>query len=695
MSSAAEARVDGARDRAWSRVIIEGVVPEVDGGLFPIKRTVGEEVAVSADIFADGHDAIVATIRHKPAFALQWEEVAMTLLSNDRWTGRFTVQRQGWHEYTIVARIDRYLSWHKELIKKHEAGQQDLNSELLEGAQLVREAAERATPKDAEWLRERARFLAGSESQTVRVRAGLEQDLAELMGKYPDRAGTSHYDRTLRIMVERERARFGAWYEMFPRSATPEPGRHGTFRDVEARLAYVAEMGFDVLYLPPIHPIGRAFRKGPNNTLTPGPHDPGSPWAIGGPEGGHKSIHPELGTFEDFDRLVLKARDMGIEIALDIAFQCSPDHPYVREHPGWFRHRPDGTIKYAENPPKKYQDIYPIDFECADAAALWAELRDVFLFWIGHGVSIFRVDNPHTKPFKFWDWVIQEVWNRHPDAIFLSEAFTRPKVMRRLAKGGYSQSYTYFTWRNSKWELTEYLTELNRSESAEYMRGNLFANTPDINPEFLQVGGRPAFIIRLVLAATLGATYGIYGPVYEQCVGTPLRPGARRISRLGEVPDHSLGPRRSLEPARLHRPGQRDPPREPGPALQRQPPVLRDRQRRDHLLRQVDAGPVEPDLRGRQPRPLPQAIGLAEAASARVAPGLEPVRVVPGPRTDQRRAFPLARADELRGARPQGQPRAHPPGPPQDPDRAGFRLFHVRESKLAGRGPVLILGERR
>jgi len=526
MTSAGEARSDGARDRVWSRVIIEGVSPEVDGGRFPIKRTVGEKVVVSADIFADGHDAIVAVLRHKPAASLEWDETSMTLLSNDRWTGRFTVQRQGWHEYTIQAWIDRYVTWHKELTKKHEAGQQDLNSELLEGAQLVREAAERATGQDAEWLRERARFLAESESQPARVQAGLEPGLMERMARYLDRLGTCHYDRTLQIMVERERARFGAWYEMFPRSASPVPGRHGTFRDVEARLAYVAEMGFDVLYLPPIHPIGRSFRKGPNNSLNPGPNDPGSPWAIGGPEGGHKAIHPELGTFEDFDHLVLKARELGIEIALDIAFQCSPDHPYVRDHPGWFRHRPDGTIKYAENPPKKYQDIYPIDFECADAKALWAELRDVFLFWVGHGVSIFRVDNPHTKPFKFWDWVIQEVWNRHPDTIFLSEAFTRPKVMRRLAKGGYSQSYTYFTWRNTKWELTEYLTELNLSESAEYMRGNLFANTPDINPEFLQIGGRPGFIIRLVLAATLSATYGIYGPVYEQCVDTPLRPGS-------------------------------------------------------------------------------------------------------------------------------------------------------------------------
>ncbi len=526
MASEGHARADSAKERVLSRVIIEGVSPEVDGGRFPIKRTVGEEVVVSADIFTDGHDVIVAVLLHRPIGAADWSEVPMTFLSNDRWTGRFTVTKPRWHEYSIRAWVDRFLSWHKELAKKHEACQPDLTSELLEGAMHVREAAEHALGQDADWLRERARFLAGPESQSARVWAGLDRELVERMSRYPDQRGICIYDKKLNVMVERERARFGAWYEMFPRSAASEPGRHGTFRDVEARLPYVAGMGFDVLYLPPIHPIGRAFRKGPNNTLTPGPNDPGSPWAIGGLEGGHKAILPELGTFEDFDRLVAKARGMGIEIALDIAFQCSPDHPYVREHPQWFRHRPDGTIKYAENPPKKYQDIYPIDFECDDWKALWAELRDVFLFWIGHGVSIFRVDNPHTKPFPFWDWVVKEVWERHPDTVFLSEAFTRPKVMKRLAKGGYSQSYTYFTWRNTKWELTEYFTELMLGESAEYMRGNLFANTPDILPEFLQVGGRPAFMIRLVLAATLGASYGIYGPPFEQCVGTPVRHGS-------------------------------------------------------------------------------------------------------------------------------------------------------------------------
>lgn len=508
-----------------SRTVIEGVEPEIDGGRFPIKRTVGETVVVTADIIADGHDSVVAVVRHRPVGGSDWAETPMTLVANDRWTGAFTVTKQGWYEYTVNAWLDRFASWRKELTKKAEAGQ-DVGSELLEGSEHVLKGADRASGLDADWLRERAELLAGDGDQHHRILAALDPALFERMARFPDRSRGSTYDRTLSVMVERERARFGAWYELFPRSASAEPGRHGTFQDVEARLPYVAEMGFDVLYLTPIHPIGRAFRKGPNNTLTSGPDDPGSPWAIGGPEGGHKSIHPELGILADFDHLVGQAKSLGLEIALDIAFQCSPDHPYVTRHPDWFRHRPDGTIKYAENPPKKYQDIYPIDFECDDWRNLWAEMRDVFLFWIDHGVTIFRVDNPHTKPFRFWDWVIREVWDRHPDVIFLAEAFTRPKVMRRLAKGGYSQSYSYFTWRNDKQGLTEYFTELTKTESVEYMRPNLFVNTPDILHEFLQIGGRPAFQLRLVLAATLGANYGIYGPPFELCVATPLKHGS-------------------------------------------------------------------------------------------------------------------------------------------------------------------------
>jgi starch synthase (maltosyl-transferring) len=443
----------------------------------------------------------------------------------DRWAGRFVVRAPGRYEYTIESWVDTFASWRRDLGKKVEAGQ-DVASEILEGAAHVRSAAARARGDDCAWLRERGDLLARGGEQNDRIMAALDPELGEVMDRWPDRGGGHVYERVLPVMVDRERARYGAWYELFPRSCAPEPGRHGTFRDVEARLPYVAGMGFDVLYLPPIHPIGRAFRKGPNNTLTPGPDDPGSPWAIGGPEGGHTAVHPELGTIDDFDRLVAAAGKLGIEIALDIAFQCSPDHPFVKEHPGWFRQRPDGTIKYAENPPKKYQDIYPIDLDCADWKNLWAELRDIFLFWIGHGVTIFRVDNPHTKPFRFWDWCLREVWDRHPEAIFLSEAFTRPKVMKRLAKAGYSQSYTYFTWRTNKQGLIDYFTELTRSECVEYMRPNLFANTPDILHESLQYGGRPGFMMRLALAATLGASYGIYGPPFELCVGQALKPGS-------------------------------------------------------------------------------------------------------------------------------------------------------------------------
>jgi starch synthase (maltosyl-transferring) len=518
-------REPGPSARAPSRVIVEGVRPEIDHGRFPIKRVVGEPVVVEADLFAEGHDVLRAVLKHRPLGASQWAEVPMSGLVNDRWTGSFSVDTLGRHQYTVEGWVDRYASWFNELGKKAEAGQ-DVGSELLEGAELVRAGADRASGTDAQWLQARAQVLGRQGDQAERVRAALDPELSAIMARHPDRSRGTVYDRVLDVVVERDRSRTGAWYELFPRSTSPEPGRHGTFRTTEARLPYVAAMGFDVVYLPPIHPIGRAFRKGPNNTLTPGPDDPGSPWAIGGAEGGHKAVHPELGTIDDFDHLVAAARAMNLEIALDIAFQCSPDHPYVREHPGWFRHRPDGTIKYAENPPKKYQDIYPIDFECEDWEALYAELRDVFLFWVGHGVTIFRVDNPHTKPFRFWDWVIAEVRGRHPETIFLAEAFTRPKIMARLAKGGYPQSYSYFTWRTAKAAIQEYFTELTRTDLVEFMRPNLFANTPDILHEFLQIGGRPGFQIRLVLAATLGATYGIYGPPFEQCDGTPWKPGS-------------------------------------------------------------------------------------------------------------------------------------------------------------------------
>jgi starch synthase (maltosyl-transferring) len=513
--------------RAPSRVIIESVDPEIDEGRFPIKRTIGEEVTVGADIFADGHEVLAAVLRYRDSEGAEWAEAPMTMQAygNDRWIGRFRVSVTGHYEYTIQAWIDRFATWARDLEKKSNAGQ-DIRSELLEGAQLVRQAALRAPEVDADWLRRQADLLSAVGDAAVRVRYALDPVLCSVMARHADRERGADYDRVLRVEVDRERARFGSWYECFPRSCAAEAGRHGTLRDLAKRLPYIAGMGFDVLYLTPIHPIGRSFRKGPNNSLTPRPDDPGSPWAIGGVEGGHKAIHPELGTVADFDHLVASARYLGVEIALDIAFQCSPDHPYVREHPEWFRKRPDGTIKYAENPPKKYQDIYPLDFECADWRALWQELLDVVLFWGNRGVRIFRVDNPHTKPFRFWEWLIDAVRKRHPDSIFLAEAFTRPKVMKYLAKGGFTQSYTYFTWRNTKHDLTAYFTELTQTSVREYLRPNLFANTPDILTEYLQYGGPGAFRIRLALAATLGATYGIYGPPFENCVGQAIKHGS-------------------------------------------------------------------------------------------------------------------------------------------------------------------------
>ena len=390
----------------------------------------------------------------------------------------------------------------------------DVKSELLEGAVLIREVAKKADKADAQWLQKRAADL---ESGKEGISPASSESLREMISRYPDRSGASRYEKTLPVLVERERARFSAWYELFPRSCTSRPNRHGTFRDCEKRLPYIAQMGFDVLYLPPVHPIGKSYRKGPNNALKAGSEDPGSPWAIGSPEGGHKSIHSQLGTLKDFNHFIETVRKQNMEVALDLAFQCSPDHSYVRKNPQWFRHRPDGSIKYAENPPKKYQDIYPLDFECEDWRNLWNELRDVVLFWIQNGVYIFRVDNPHTKAFRFWEWLIAKVREKHPKTIFLSEAFTRPKVMRYLAKVGFSQSYTYFTWRNTKPELTQYMLELTQTEVREYLRPNFFANTPDILHEYLQFGGRAAFKIRVVLAATLAASYGIYGPAFELC----------------------------------------------------------------------------------------------------------------------------------------------------------------------------------
>jgi starch synthase (maltosyl-transferring) len=485
------------------RVVIESVRPEVDGGRYPVKRALGEQVRVECDAFADGHDAVLCELLWKFAGEDSWQAMAMEFLHNDHWAGSFTVDRLGRYLYKVRAWTDPFVTWRRDLAKRREAGQ-DLAADFLIGAQLI----------DDEILKDESR------SADERYAAALAAAPPP-----PEASRVLTYDKTLEVVVDPVRARFSTWYEMFPRSARGD-GRHATFRDCVALLPYVEQMGFDVLYFPPIHPIGRTARKGRNNAVSAQPGEVGSPWAIGAAEGGHKAILPELGSFEDFALLVREAEKRNIAVALDIAFQCSPDHPYVKQHPQWFRKRPDGSIQYAENPPKKYQDIFPFDFETADWRSLWAELKSIFEFWAGHGVKIFRVDNPHTKAFDFWEWCIGELKRASPELIFLSEAFTRPRIMHKLAKLGFSQSYTYFTWRNSKQELIEYFTELTQHPSREYFRPNVWPNTPDILHETLQHGGRPAFIVRAVLAATLAANYGLYGPAYELLEHLPREPGS-------------------------------------------------------------------------------------------------------------------------------------------------------------------------
>jgi starch synthase (maltosyl-transferring) len=509
------------------RVVIEGLQPEIDGGKYPVKRTVGEGVVVAADIHADGHDVLSAVVLYRPEQESAWREAVMRPLLNDRWQGQFSVENLGSYIYTVQAWVDAFQSWSRDTVKKFETGQ-DISLAALLGARLAQSAANRAPRADSQKLSQFSAALGSLSSTGGEAVAALARntELAELMGRYADRSRATTYDKQLGVTVDREKARYSTWYEMFPRSCAVEPNKHGTFRDCIDRLGYVSEMGFDVLYFPPIHPIGRTQRKGKNNAPQPSPDDLGSPWAIGGEEGGHVAIHPQLGTLEDFKELQTKARERGIEIALDLAFQCSPDHPYVKEHKEWFLQRPDGSVQYAENPPKKYEDIFPFYFESEYATELCDELKRVVFYWIDQGVRIFRVDNPHTKPFDFWEWLIREVRVNYPEVIFLAEAFTRPKVMQRLAKLGFSQSYTYFAWKNSKWELTEYFTELTQTPVREFMRPNVWPNTPDILTEYLQYGGQPAFMARLVLAATLSANYGIYGPAFELCENRALRQGS-------------------------------------------------------------------------------------------------------------------------------------------------------------------------
>ena len=507
--------------RAFPSVVIENVQPLIDCGRYPIKRIIGEDLVVESDIFKDGHDVVAAVLKWRVVGKRAWRETPMFFVDNDRWRGVCTLYDQAIHEYTIQAWTDTFRSWQQEFAKKFEAGVSDLRSEALEGAAIVKAAASRTRDgADSARLREFAGQIAnGTSSEIYAVTHSGELEV--LMATYPDRADATQYQPALRVVADRHAALFGAWYEFFPRSAEGRGDRGSTFRDCLPRVDDAKAMGFDVIYFPPIHPIGHTNRKGRNNAITSEPGDPGVPWAIGSEAGGHKAVEPSLGTLEDFDWLQKQVRKRGMEIALDFAINCSPDHPYVKEHPDWFYKRPDGTIKYAENPPKKYEDIYPLNFRCENWRDLWAEMKSIVLFWAERGVRIFRVDNPHTKPVAFWEYLISGVREKYPDAIFLSEAFTRPKMMKELARAGFNQSYTYFTWRNSKQELVEYFTELTQTEMSEYFRPNLWPNTPDILPFLLQEGGRPAFMTRVLMAATLSPLYGIYSG-YELCENKAL-----------------------------------------------------------------------------------------------------------------------------------------------------------------------------
>jgi starch synthase (maltosyl-transferring) len=505
------------------RVVIESVSPQVNGGRFPAKTALGDAVVVEADVFADGHDTVSSIVRYQEMASGSWAEAPMEFLGNDRWRGRFTPDTLGLWQFEILGWVDHFRSWLNGLSKKVDAGM-DVSVELEIGSGLYSDAARRARGENAKRLSAIADAIAGNDPPADRLEVATDTDAVALALAYPDRSRATRSSIRWPVVIDRPEATFSTWYELFPRSWSKKDGEHGTFSDVEARLDYVAGMGFDVLYLPPVHPIGKTHRKGANNTLDPGAQDPGVPWAIGSEDGGHTDIHPELGTIEDFRALRGAAAARGMELALDIAFQCSPDHPWVEEHPEWFRHRPDGTIQYAENPPKKYQDIYPLDFETEDAEGLWGALKGVFDHWIDEGIRIFRVDNPHTKSFPFWEWVIPAVRAEHPDVVMLAEAFTRPAVMHRLAKAGFNQSYTYFAWRSTKWELTQYMSDL--AGVSHFFRPTFWPNTPDILTEELQTGGRAGFVSRYVLAGTLSPACGIYGPAFELMEHEPLRPGS-------------------------------------------------------------------------------------------------------------------------------------------------------------------------
>jgi len=507
-----------------SHIIIEGVTPVVDCGRYPAKCIAGEPCVVEADIFRDGHQLLRAEVKWRRQEEEVFNQTPMAPLDNDRWRAEFVPAENARYVFTIEAWTDLYASWLADFAKKVAAGR-DVHSDLLEGMDLLSAIRQRAAGADRQLLAASLDALHRRPTAASALEVVSNPQLVEAAARCGERFGATVFQPLLHLVADRARAAFGSWYELFVRSQSPDPDRPGTFEDAEHRLADIRDMGFDVVYLPPIHPIGHTNRKGPNNTPDGAGDSVGSPWAIGSEAGGHTAVEPRLGTLADFDRFVVAANSLGIEVALDFAVQCSPDHPWVREHPQWFKHRPDGSIKYAENPPKEYQDIYPIDFDTPDQRGLMQALLDVVWFWIGRGVRIFRVDNPHTKPVAFWEWLIAEVQSRRPDVIFLGEAFTRPKMMKALAKAGFTQSYTYFTWRNTKPELTEYLTELTTSEMRDYFRPNFFTNTPDILTAILQSGGRPAFRMRLVLAATLSPSYGIYSG-YELCENQAVAPGS-------------------------------------------------------------------------------------------------------------------------------------------------------------------------
>jgi starch synthase (maltosyl-transferring) len=534
------------------RVVIENIKPQINGGKFPAKRVANDNFIVTADIFCDSHDIISAELIYKHQNDKEWQSYEMLHFINDQWKGSFELVYLGSYLYTIRAWINHFKSWHRDTMKKIEA-EMDYAVDLQVGALIIKKTLDIYTNmqgKDSHYLKKVINeFTSENILPENKIEPILNNKLFSTMVKYPVKDHVMNYEKIFEVNVDREKANFSAWYEVFPRSLNPDPGKHGTFSDCINFIPYVANMGFDVLYLPPIHPIGETKRKGRNNSITAKPGDPGSPWAIGSKYGGHKSVHPELGTIDDFRKLISKAQEAGLEVALDIAFQCSPDHPYIKEHPEWFRHRPDGTLQYAENPPKKYEDIYPLNFETDDWQNLWKELKSIFLFWIEKGVKIFRVDNPHTKSLSFWGWVIKEIKKTNPDVIFLAEAFTRPKVMYYLAKQGFTQSYTYFTWRNTKHNLTTYCNELVNSDVRYFFRPNFWPNTPDILPEYLQVSDRTGFIQRFVLAATLSSNYGIYGPAFELMENEPLHAGKEEYlnSEKYEIKNWNINNPKSLK----------------------------------------------------------------------------------------------------------------------------------------------------